>query len=235
MRRTDSLEKSLMLGKIEGRRRREWQRMSWLDGITHSMDMSLSRLRQLVRDREACCAAVHGVPKIQTQLSDWTELNYSLLRFPEGWAHHGCGNIWEKCKVCCPVTKVFYSNCSPFLMKIESVIMGWEHVFLGDLGFFSAFVCLFVCLDCAPISQSNALCLHLILPTTDVLGPSMFSSKVSMVSLSLSLSLICIWGGCTSCRCWVSCEVLSPMRLLVSITPFISWYHSEAWERSQTG
>ena len=84
MQRTDSLEKTLMLGKIEGRRRKGRQRMRWLGSITNLMDMSLSKLQELVMDREAWCVTVHGVTKHWTQLSDWTEIHF-LRRY--WWIH----------------------------------------------------------------------------------------------------------------------------------------------------
>ena len=134
MQRIDSFEKTLVLGKIEGGRRRGWQRMRWLDGITDSMDMSLGKLRELVMDREAWRAAVHGTTKSLTKLSDWTELKCGQ-RSLAGYSPWGCrvGHNWALVSSSRPKVGNFSQVSGEFLWIPGSTRKLTDENYLGSL------------------------------------------------------------------------------------------------------
>ena len=126
--RADSFVKTLMLGKIEGRKRRGWQRMRWLEGITNSMDMSLSKLWELVMDRESWCAAVHGIAKSRTWLNDWTELS-TAPGFPGD-----LDSMESPCNAGKPGSSSALGNSLEKGMITDSSILAWRIPVTGEPG-----------------------------------------------------------------------------------------------------
>ena len=142
MQRTDSIEKTLMLGKIEGRRRRGWHRMRWLAGITDSMAMNLSELRELVMDREAWRAAIHGVTKNWTRLSDWTE-----LKIKSATVSNVSPSIWYEVTGPDAMILVFWmlSFQPTFSLSSFTVIKRlFSSSWLSDIGMVSAYLMLLI-------------------------------------------------------------------------------------------